>query len=74
MEIKIIFLNFIYAIFGALLTIIFMVVGYHIFDKLTPFNTSQQLADKNIAVGIVVGSIFIGLGIAVGMVIGMGLN
>ena len=74
MEIKIIFLNFIYAIFGALLTIIFMVVGYHIFDKLTSFNTSQQLADKNIAVGIVVGSIFIGLGIAVGMVIGMGLN
>jgi uncharacterized membrane protein YjfL (UPF0719 family) len=74
MELKIILLNFIYAILGALLTIIFMVVGYHIFDKLTPFNTSQQLADKNVAVGIVVGSIFIGLGIAVGMVIGMGLN
>ncbi|MHC4458848.1 MAG: DUF350 domain-containing protein [Planctomycetota bacterium] len=74
MELKIILLNFIYAILGALLTIIFMVIGYHIFDKLTPFNTSQQLADKNIAVGIVVGSVFIGLGIAVGMVIGMGLN
>jgi len=74
MEIKIVLLNFIYAIIGALLTIIFMVIGYHIFDKLTPFNTSQQLADKNIAVGIVVGSIFIGLGVAVGMVIGMGLN
>ena len=74
MELKIVLLNFIYALLGALLTIIFMVVGYHIFDKLTPFNTSKQLADKNIAVGIVVGSIFIGLGIAVGMVIGMGLN
>jgi len=74
MELKIVLLSFIYAILGALVTIIFMVVGYHIFDKLTPFNTSQQLADKNIAVGIVVGSIFIGLGIAVGMVIGMGLN
>jgi uncharacterized membrane protein YjfL (UPF0719 family) len=73
-ELKIIILNFIYAILGALLTIIFMVIGYRIFDKLTPFNTSQQLADKNVAVGIVVGSIFIGLGIAVGMVIGMGLN
>lgn len=74
MELKIVLLNFIYAILGALVTIIFMVVGYHIFDKLTPFNTSKQLADKNIAVGIVVGSIFIGLGVAVGMVIGMGLN
>ncbi|MCK5165304.1 MAG: DUF350 domain-containing protein, partial [Desulfobacula sp.] len=45
-----------------------------LFDKLTPFDTSKQLSDNNIAVGIVVGSIFIGLGIAVGLVIGMGLN
>jgi uncharacterized membrane protein YjfL (UPF0719 family) len=74
MEFKIILLNFVYAVVGAVLTLVFMVIGYHIFDKLTPFNTSQQLADKNIAVGIVVGSIFIGLGIAVGMVIGLGLN
>ena len=34
----------------------------------------EQLEDKNLAVGIVVGSIFIGLGIAIGLVIGMGLN
>ena len=40
MELKIIVLNFVYAIIGALLTIAFMVIGYHIFDKLTPFNTS----------------------------------
>lgn len=74
MELKIILLNFVYATSGALLTLLFMALGYKIFDRLTPFNTSQQLADKNIAVGIVVGSIFIGLGVAVGMVIGMGLN
>ena len=67
-------LNFLYAIFGAILTIAFMVIGYLIFDKLTPFDTSKQLAEKNVAVGIVVGAIFIGLGIAVGLVIGMGLN
>lgn len=41
---------------------------------MTPFNTSKQLEENNIAVGIVVGSIFIGLGIAAGLVIGMGLN
>jgi uncharacterized membrane protein YjfL (UPF0719 family) len=73
-ELSITLLNLGYAVVGALLTLVFMVVGYQIFDKITPFNTSKQLADQNIAVGIVVGSIFIGLGIAVGLVIGMGLN
>ena len=51
-----------------------MTLGYKLFDRLTPFDTSRQLAEKNTAVGIVVGSIFIGLGIAIGLVIGMGLN
>lgn len=74
MEFTIALLNFIYALFGAVLTIAFMVIGYVVFDKITPFDTSRQLAEKNVAVGIVVGSIFIGLGIAVGLVIGMGLN
>jgi uncharacterized membrane protein YjfL (UPF0719 family) len=74
MEIQIILINFIYAIIGALLTIGFMLVGYWLFDKITPFNTSKQLAQSNVAVGIVVGSIFIGLGVAIGLVIGMGLN
>ncbi len=73
-EISITVLNFCYAFFGAVLTITFMIIGYKIFDKITPFNTSEQLEQKNIAVGIVVGSIFIGLGFAVGIVVGMGLN
>ena len=74
MEIQIILVNFIYAVIGALLTIGFMLIGYWLFDKITHFNTSEQLAQSNVAVGIVVGSIFIGLGIAIGLVIGMGLN
>ncbi len=74
MEWSITLLNLIYAVFGGILTIAFMVIGYRIFDKMTPFDTSKQLEEKNVAVGIVVGSIFIGLGIAVGLVIGMGLN
>lgn len=74
MEWQIIGLNFAYAVGGALVTLVFMALGYRIFDRLTPFDTSRQLAEKNTAVGIVVGSIFIGLGIAIGLVIGMGLN
>lgn len=74
MELSIALLNFVYAILGALLTLVFMMIGYRIFDKITPFDTSRQLSEKNVAVGIVVGSIFIGLGIAIGLVIGMGLN
>ena len=74
MEISIVLSNFIYAICGAIFTLIFMIIGYKIFDKMTPFNTSSELANKNIAVGIVVGSMFIGLGIAIGLVIGLGLN
>ncbi|WP_022669067.1 DUF350 domain-containing protein [Desulfospira joergensenii] len=74
MEIGIIVANFLYAVFGVILTLIFMLVGFKLFDRVTPFDTSKQLSDNNISVGIVVGSIFIGLGIAVGLVIGMGLN
>ncbi len=74
MEISIIFLNLGYATFGAILTLLFMGIGYKIFFKMIRFDTSRHLEAKNVAVGIVVGSIFIGLGIAVGLVIGMGLN
>ena len=74
MELKIAALNFLYAVRGALLTLVFMAVGYKLFDRMTPFDTSRELAGKNTAVGIVVGAIFIGLGIAVGLVIGLGLN
>lgn len=74
MEILITLLNLVYAIIGAAVTLVFMAIGYKIFDKMTPFDTSKQLAEQNIAVGIVVGSIFVGLGIAVGLVVGMGLN
>ena len=74
MEAGIIMANFLYAIFGVIITLVFMLLGFKLFDKLTPFDTSKLLSENNIAVGIVVGSIFIGLGIAIGLVIGMGLN
>ncbi len=67
-------LNFVYATAGAVLTLGFMGIGYRLFDKMTPFETHTQLEKGNIAVGIVVGSIFVALGLAVGLVIGLGLN
>ena len=74
MELSIALLNFGYAILGALLTLGFMVAGYRLFDRMTPFNTSKELSENNTAVGMVIGSIFIGLGIAIGLVVGLGLN
>ena len=74
MEVTIILLNFVYAVAGAFATLAFMALGYVVFDRLTPFNAHAELAKGNIAVGIVVGSIFVGVGIAIGLVIGMGLN
>ena len=74
MELSIIVLNFVYAMVGAALTIVFMAVAFHVFNRLTPFDAHDALAKGNVAVGIVVGSIFVGVGIAMGLVIGMGLN
>jgi len=70
----IIIVNFIYTIVGALIALAVMVLGYKIFDWITPFNTEEQLKQGNQAIGTVVGAIFIGLGLAVGLVMGLGLN
>ena len=74
MELAIVVSNFIYALLGSFLTIFLMVLGYKTLDRITPFDTSKQLGEGNIAVGIVVGSMFVGLGISVGLVVGLGLN
>ena len=74
MEFIIIVSNFIYASLGALLTILFMVLGYKVLDWMTPFDTSKQLGEGNVAVGLVVGSRVVGLGGAVGVVGGRGWN
>ena len=74
MELTIILLNFAYAALGAVLTIGFMAVAFRVFNRLTPFDAHDELAKGNIAVGIVSGAIFVAVGIAMGLVIGMGLN
>jgi uncharacterized membrane protein YjfL (UPF0719 family) len=66
--------NFIYAIVGGFITIGFMMLGYRLTDKLTKFDTCDELARGNTAVGQMVQGMFIGIGVAVGLVIGLGLN
>jgi len=74
MELSILVLNFTYVLIGAFFTLAFMALGYMLFDRMTPFDTSIELQKGNISVGIVVGAIFISVGVAIGLVIGMGLN
>lgn len=72
---NIIFLNFIYAtVLGGGATLLLMFLGFKVFDRLTPFKTKEELDNGNIAVGIVIGCFFIGLGVAMGLTIGLGLN
>ena len=68
--IGIVLLNLLYSVVGGGAAITFMFVGYRVIDHVTPFNTAEQLQAGNVAVGIMVG----GIGIAVGLVVGMGLN
>lgn len=67
-------INFIYAILGGALTLVFMSVGYKLFDLMTPFSISDALAGDNRAVGFMVMGIFIGVGVAMGLVVGLSLN
>jgi len=74
MDWTIVGMNFLYATLGTALTLAFMMFGYWIFDLINPLDINEELGKDNRAVGIVVAAIFVGLGIAVGLVIGMGLN
>lgn len=74
MDWNIITMNFLYAGGGCVITLAFMIFGYWIFDVMNPLDIDAELGRDNRAVGMVVAAIFIGLGIAVGLVMGMGLN
>lgn len=69
-----IIVNLIYALLGGSITLVFMWIGYFIFNLFTPFNVAQELANGNQAVGSMVMGMFIGIGVAMGLVIGLSLN
>ena len=67
-------LNFIYVGLGGILTLLFMKLGCSMFNRIVTFNISDELGKGNIAVGLMVMGLFIGIGTALGLVIGLGLN
>lgn len=69
-----IILNFLYAGLGGFLTIWFMKMGCRSFNKIVNFNISDELAKGNVAVGLMIAGMFIGIGTALGLVIGLGLS
>ena len=69
-----ILLNFVYAILGGALTLLFMWLGCKVFSHLVNFSIPEQLAKGNMAVGLMIMGMFIGIGTALGLVIGLGLN
>lgn len=66
--------NFVYALLGGVLTLVFMWIGYRLFDKMTPFSIPDELAKDNRSVGTMVMGMFVGIGIAMGLVVGLSLN
>ena len=69
-----ILINVLYAMMGGFLTLFFMWLGCKIFNHMVCFNISVELSKGNIAVGLMIMGIFIGIGVANGLVIGLGLN
>ena len=66
--------NFLYVILGGVLTLLFMKLGCSMFNKIVNFNISDELGKGNVAVGLMVMGLFIGVGTALGLVIGLGLS
>ena len=74
MNLAIIGLNVLYAAIGVAGAVVGMYAAYRTLDHLTPFNCSAELVAGNTAVGLAIGGMFVGIGVAVGLTIGMGLN
>ncbi|MBE9525425.1 MAG: DUF350 domain-containing protein [Proteobacteria bacterium] len=68
------FLNVLYACMGGVLTLFFMWFGCRLFSHTVSFSIPDQLAKGNIAVGLMLMGMFIGIGTALGLTIGLGLN
>lgn len=76
MNLEIVLQNFFYAIIGTLIGLILMYVSYKIMNKIVfrNFDLSEELENHNVAVGIVLGAVFLGVAVLAGMCVGMALN
>jgi len=66
--------NFLYAIIGVIVGVVSSVLTYNLVNRTTKFDIPKELEKGNLAVGVVVGGIFIMIGLIVGLIIGMSLN
>jgi uncharacterized membrane protein YjfL (UPF0719 family) len=66
--------NFLYAIVGVIVGVVSSVLTYKLINRMTLFDIPKELEKGNLAVGVVVGGIFIMIGLIVGLIIGMSLN
>ena len=66
--------NFFYAGISIVILLVAMAAGYKLLDKLTPFDTAKEIDEANTAVGIIVGCIFIALGLGVAILMGLALH
>ena len=57
--------EYIATIVYALLAIVLMFVGYKFFDLITPYNFSEEIKEKNPAIGAVIAGIFIATAIII---------
>ena len=63
MQLSIIGINFVYAVFGVVL----MFLSYRLIDKLTPeVNFPEELRKGNVAVAIFIAAIFVSIAIIIG--------
>lgn len=60
-------------VLGSIWGLVMMVIAYFLLDKITPYDTGKMLKEDNRAVGAVVGNIFIGVGLCIGLIIGLPL-
>lgn len=67
-------LNLLYAAMGGAMLIIFAWMATRFFGNVMGFKVRDQLAAGNVAVGLAVLGIFMGIGIGLGIVIGLSLN
>ena len=74
LELKVLLVNFAVALIGSFLAIEMMIYAYRRLDRLTAFDTSEQLKADNRAVGNVVGGLFIGIGIVIGLIVALGVS
>ena len=67
-------INVTYAAVCIIIGLIFMVIGYKLFDRMTPFNTGEMLSKDPLAVAIFNGAIVLGVSICSGIIIGLSTN